>query len=129
MKKHPHQPLVDVNGITRFKENKIVSYILEHGSIDMNHIALRDFPREDRVQFAQLIGYSQSGWGTLSYVKDDDWSMVNALNNNDTEDPRDAKIAALESCIRDMRREMLKVQTITQGWDVEDYDDVLDGRA
>ena len=29
------------------------------------------FTREDRQQFAQLIGYSESGYHDLSYVSDD----------------------------------------------------------
>jgi hypothetical protein len=31
-----------------------------------------NFPREDRVQFAQLIGYSYTGFGELSYVREED---------------------------------------------------------
>jgi len=30
-----------------------------------------DFSQEDREQFAQLIGYSLSGFGELSYVSDE----------------------------------------------------------
>ncbi len=59
------QPVI--NG--RFKENKIVSYCLENNT-DMNDIAHQDFSEEDRMQFAQLIGYSVGGYGTLSYVSD-----------------------------------------------------------
>lgn len=67
--KFPIQP-VDVlpGGVLRFRQNKLVAYLLEHGGIDMNHLAVVPFPAEDRQQFAQLIGYSISGYGDLSYV-------------------------------------------------------------
>lgn len=75
--KHPVQPLVrDDRGITRFKENKIVRYLLDNGPFTMNDIALLGAPREDHVQFAQLIGYSLSGFGDLSYVKDKDYERA-----------------------------------------------------
>jgi hypothetical protein len=67
---HPVQPLYeDESGTTRFKHNRIVSFLLDAGPFDMNQLALMDFSREDREQFAQLIGYSLSGFGELSYVR------------------------------------------------------------
>lgn len=66
--KHPQQPIIEVEGIIRFKENKIVSYLLDNGGIDMNKLAILPFSKEDRIQFAQLIGYSVSGFSNLSYV-------------------------------------------------------------
>lgn len=72
--RHPHQPVIKVAGVLRFKENAIVSWLHDmcgsHKIADMNSIALLPFSREDRVQFAQLIGYSVSGFGELSYVSD-----------------------------------------------------------
>lgn len=77
--KHPIQPLEkDMYGRIRFKSNKIVEYLLDTGGIDMNKIAREQFDREDYVQFAQLIGYSLDGFGTLSYVDDEDFD--NAAN-------------------------------------------------
>ncbi len=70
---HPMQPFEMVGKVLRFKENPIVSYLLEKGGLDMNHLACQDFTEEDRQHFAQLIGYSLSGWGTLSYVNDQKW--------------------------------------------------------
>jgi hypothetical protein len=67
--KHPIQPLIrDPQGITRFKKNAIVCCLLDEGNINLNHLAVRGFSAEDREQFAQLIGYSLSGFGELSYV-------------------------------------------------------------
>lgn len=62
--------ILDNNGTARFKKNKIVEYLLDNGGIDLNQIAMRNFSDEDRMQFAQLIGYSVSGYGDLSYVSD-----------------------------------------------------------
>lgn len=63
------QPIVfDDQGTARFQENAIVRYILDAGPFDLNQIAcLPGVSREDRAQFAQLIGYSVSGYGDLSY--------------------------------------------------------------
>lgn len=69
---HPLQPVVtDEQGVRRFKKNAIVVYLLDAGPNDMNKLALIPFSREDREQFAQLIGYSVSGFGELSYVSDE----------------------------------------------------------
>jgi hypothetical protein len=67
--KHPIQPLVtDKQGVLRFKANAIVRFLLDAGPYDLNKLALMPFSDEDRRQLAQLIGYSLSGYGELSYV-------------------------------------------------------------
>lgn len=75
--KHPHQPLIKVGGVERFKANAIVQHLLhlcEHQKIaDMNYLAMLPFSDEDRVQFAQLIGYSACGFSELSYVSNKAW--------------------------------------------------------
>jgi hypothetical protein len=69
--KNPLQPLVrDENGTVRFKANKIVRMLLDTGSLDLNDLAHMDFNVDDREQFAQLIGYSLSGFAELSYGTD-----------------------------------------------------------
>lgn len=74
---HPIQPLqLDERGTLRFKRNAIVRHLLDHGGIDLNAIACMDFSREDREQFAQLIGYSHDGAGTLSYFSDEVWESA-----------------------------------------------------
>lgn len=79
MKKHPVQPLEkDECGTLRFKENKIVRFLLDAGPFDMNQIAVIPFDNEDREQFAQLIGYSLSGFGELSYVSDEAYERAEA---------------------------------------------------
>ena len=63
------QPVVmDDHGTIRFKVNAIVQYMLAYGNIDLNKIATLSFTTEDRMQFAQLIGYSVGGYSELSYV-------------------------------------------------------------
>jgi hypothetical protein len=67
--KHPMQPIVlDSHGVARFKANAIVRHLLDNGGIDLNRIAMLPFNQEDREQFAQLIGYSVSGFGDLGYA-------------------------------------------------------------
>lgn len=85
MKKKTYQPqpmqpvMKDHNGVARFRENAIVRYLLDHGGIDMNRLAVRDFAQEDREQFAQLIGYSISGYHELSYVSDESAARASKL--------------------------------------------------
>jgi hypothetical protein len=65
---HPHvqQEIVkDQQGILRFRQNKLVDQLTE--IVGMNKIARIEASVEDRAQLAQLIGYSVSGYGDLSY--------------------------------------------------------------
>jgi hypothetical protein len=72
MQTHPMQPVIlDDAGVVRFKKNKIVCALLDTGKLNMNDLAVLDFPEEDRIQFAQLIGYSVSGAGDLRYMPAD----------------------------------------------------------
>ncbi len=92
MKKHPMQPveLCD-GGIVRFKENKIITFMLDAGTnakfFDLNIIAEMGFSAEDRMQLAQLIGYSISGYADLSYVSDESYEeakiQVQKLENEE----------------------------------------------
>lgn len=76
-KQVPMQPVgVADDGVVRFKANRIIGALYReaanHG-LDMNGIARGDFTKEERMQFAQLIGYSVSGYGQLSYVSDESY--------------------------------------------------------
>jgi hypothetical protein len=72
MSKHPMQPVyIDKQGTARFKANKIVRFLLDAGPFDLNQLALMKFSKEDREQFAQLIGYSVGGASELGYVSDE----------------------------------------------------------
>jgi len=69
--KNPMQPFVMMDdGILRFKKNAIVRYLLDHGGLDLNHLACQDFSQDDWQQFSQLIGYSLCGYHELSQVSD-----------------------------------------------------------
>jgi len=81
MVKHPNQDLeTDVHGTVRFVENKIVRYLLEEGSLNINDLSDRfaedDEYRDDFVQFAQLIGFSVAGFGDLPYVREDEYHLA-----------------------------------------------------
>lgn len=81
----PMQPVyLDARGVVRFRKNLVVDVLLdrdtERGRVypdfparsdgGLNWIATQDFSQEDQEQFAQLIGYSVSGYHELSYVSD-----------------------------------------------------------
>lgn len=90
------QPTVtDSHDVVRFKENKIVRYLLDsHPTVDLNKLAVGDFTQDDRQHFAQLIGYSVSGWSTLSYVSDDQYRVVEEMMEGQTE--TQARISTLQ---------------------------------
>lgn len=68
-KRYPMQPLVITpDNVIRFKKNNIVEFLLKHSNYDLNDLHTMSFPNEDWEQFNQLIGYSVSGYGDLSYI-------------------------------------------------------------
>ncbi len=83
-KPHPMQAVEwDGKGVIRFRANPIVRYLLDEAGakgLDLNHLARvserMGWTREDHEHFAQLIGYSISGWGELSYVTDRAWGIA-----------------------------------------------------
>lgn len=85
--RHPVQPMFldqrDGGSYPRFQGNAIVRYLLdmcgERGVADLNSLARAPFDQEDRVQFAQLIGYSLGGFSELSYVDDDSYERASML--------------------------------------------------
>lgn len=113
--KHPIQPLLeDKHGTLRFKENAIVSHLLEKGGIDMNAIAYLDFTDEDRQQFAQLIGYSLCGYSELrSYVDDAAYAAAVERSKNskktDAEIERDYYKAELTALKKALRKPMARI--------------------
>lgn len=65
-------PIIREAGAVRFQGNAIVRWLLHEASahgFDLNAIArLHGISGRDRELFAQLIGYSVSGYCDLSYV-------------------------------------------------------------
>ena len=99
MTKHPIQPLeVDPSGILRFKRNAIVEDLLEHSrshGFGLNEIVRRRYSTEDMSQLVQLIGYSLSGYGRLSFADDAVVKAAEQMRYGMSE--KDARIAALEA--------------------------------
>lgn len=101
--KHPVQPLfIDKQDTLRFKENAIVTFLLDNGPFDMNTLAVLDFSAEDREQFAQLIGYSLTGFGELSYVSDETYGVAVRMAEEEQNEDK-ARIAYLEEELRQLR--------------------------
>lgn len=93
--KQPIQPLItDQHGTLRFKENAIVRYLLDNGGVNLNDLARIEFSQDDRMQFAQLIGYSLSGFADLSYVDDATFEAATAMAEQGM-NYKDARIATL----------------------------------
>jgi hypothetical protein len=106
---HPIQPIVtDKHGVKRFKMNRIVRYMLDMGDIGMNELAMMEFSQEDREQFAQLIGYSLSGFSELSYVSDVTYETAATMADNGTSEA-EARIAVLEEKLEAVRAAMKTV--------------------
>ena len=104
--KNPIQPLAkDEHGAMRFKANAIVRRLLDFATprgMGLNEIAGLDFTDDDRQQFAQLIGYSLSGYSELqSYVTDEAYATAAQMAH--AVDERDARIAALEQKLAELR--------------------------
>lgn len=79
----PLQPIYkDPNGTHRFKENAIVRHLLDTGHTDLNRLAMMNFSAQDSEQFAQLIGYSVSGFCGLSYVTEETLRRVEEAERN-----------------------------------------------
>lgn len=100
--KNPIQPLEkDAQGVLRFKENILIRALLDHGratGLGLNELALK-FNKPEHVddwqQLAQLIGYSLSGYGELSYVNDDAYGAAATMADEGLSE-KDARIAHLE---------------------------------
>lgn len=97
--RNPIQPIED----GRFKTNKIVEHLLDNGGIDMNDLAILSFTQDDRVQFAQLIGYSVSGFSTLSYVDDETYATICEQQGTSISE-QEARLEALRSQIEEMQK-------------------------
>lgn len=105
--KHPMQKIE--NG--RFVKNAIVEYLLDNGGIDLNKLAVLPFDDEDREQFAQLIGYSVSGYQSLNYVSDESAGLAGNLCDNQSISEQEAYIKHLEETLAEAREGIKKAAT------------------
>jgi ribosomal protein S27E len=80
---HPMQPLIWDKNVIRFKQNKIVRFLLDNGGHDPNQMwrmyGSDMFPIEDLEQFYQLIGYSVSGFGEMSEFRSETVAKADEL--------------------------------------------------
>ncbi|MEO0868881.1 MAG: hypothetical protein AAFY17_10620 [Cyanobacteria bacterium J06642_11] len=107
MKNHPIQPLeYDEQGVLRFKENAIVRHLLDNGGIGLNALTKLDFSDKDRQQFAQLIGYSHDGYGSLSFVDDEAYDAALAMHNNESINSLEARIEVLTKKLESTKQKM-----------------------
>lgn len=116
MANHPIQPAeVDSEGVRRFKANSIVRHLLDNGGMDLNHLALLGFPDEDWRQFAQLIGYSVSGWSGLSYVDGDSAAAARRMIEEEITEEQarcrhaEAELRALREALREPMADLFGV--------------------
>jgi len=107
MKRFPLQPIEE----HRFVANKVVRYLLDNGGIDMNDLAVQDFPQTDREQFAQLIGYSISGAGDLDYFSDESIEAAMMVAEKGVSEEA-ARIEELRSTLDAVRKAMKDVVAI-----------------
>lgn len=105
---HPMQPIfTDGNGVRRFKPNAIISHLFEVGVINLNKLAMLDFSNEDRQQFAQLLGYSVSGYSDLSYVDSYAYSRISSTTQDSTQEEQlKARIDYLENQIKELKKQL-----------------------
>ncbi len=115
---HPIQNIVtDAQGVERFEKNRLVQQLLDVATatgFGLNELhafgfGLEDIDR-DRRQLAQLIGYSVSGYGSLSYVRDQDFDAACAKRDGRPED--EARIAALQEQVEALESALERIQRI-----------------
>lgn len=102
MIKHPIQPTYkDEHGTVRFKSNTIVEYLAKSR---LNELAEKNFPQEDWQQLAQLIGYSVSGFGGLSYVLGSGLEETAYKMEKEGKTEEQARIEVLEAQLTEIKR-------------------------
>ena len=79
----PMQPIeLDEKGVVRFKRNRMVRDLLDFSQprgFGMNEMAAGDYTADEWMQFAQLIGYSVSSYGDLSYASKESVARADAI--------------------------------------------------
>ena len=100
---NPIQPTItDEHGYVRFKPNALVRHLLDNGKITMNDLALVECSRDDRQQFAQLIGYSLGGYSDLSYHSESVYVAAQAAHTTSV-DVNQARVDALEAELKALK--------------------------
>lgn len=61
---------IDPDGQPRFQRNAIVSWLVHTDRVDLNEIiATHAWPIKDQEEFWQMLGYSVSAFGNLTFVR------------------------------------------------------------
>ncbi|UTD55908.1 hypothetical protein [Halomonas sp. MS1] len=94
---YPMQPVsIDSRGSIRFEENPIISHLAREVS-NLNDIAIwcavNEVDAKYQEQLAQLIGYSVSGYGELSYVSDESFERAARLAEVTNADGKHREVA------------------------------------
>jgi hypothetical protein len=98
---NPIQPTyTDDLGTVRFKPNSIVEVIFENCPYNLTDLAKRHFTQTDREQFAQLIGYSVSGFNDLYYASTQTVEAVDRMRQDSDLTSQQARILYLENQLR-----------------------------
>ena len=98
--KMPIQPII--NG--RFVKNRMVEFLLDNGGFDMNDLAIMEFTDQERMQFAQLIGYSVSGFGSLSYVDNETCEAANQIDDDPETKESEVRLNVLRQQINEIKK-------------------------
>ena len=78
--KPPMQPIVMINGIARFQQNRYVQELLDANPYLLNGMRVdTDEDKEAYSQLMQLIGYSVSGWGGLDGANPEDVKIADRI--------------------------------------------------
>lgn len=101
---HPIQPLeLDSQGVLRFKANKILRKLVDEKIIDLNYVAcMDDVDKDDQNQLAQLIGYSHSGYGSLSFADDYTYNTAYAMYHGKKSE-LEARLEYLEGLVANLK--------------------------
>lgn len=106
MKYVPIQPLAtDELGILRFQKNTIVDRLLKEGPYTLNDIATWDVTEEERQQFSMLIGYSLSGFSSLSHCTQEVYEASYKARDHDLNPANYHLTEALET-LKKFRKDM-----------------------
>jgi hypothetical protein len=142
MSQQPEQPTEMVNGILRYKVNKVVRHLLDIAQrahvLDLNKIWLMyaegEFTRADMKQFYQLIGYSVSGYGDVFCDDDEEEkgveplqidALVDRVNGLDADLPTGlkARLDALEAEVELLLTELKLLEAQSVEDIVSDYEE------
>lgn len=83
-REQPMQPIyIDNKGVARFQSNKIVDWLFVTQKISLNEISAMcqnsKIPKVDQMQFWQMLGYSVSGFGDLSFADKEVVAQADAI--------------------------------------------------